>query len=91
MTTFGDDYAEWSRQEQEIFDSLIRGHEDLRDDEDLQFYFHEAMFDQGMWTEGRLDTRADFEDQLIDWLDAHEIDFWEMFDWEAYQEWYDSQ
>lgn len=88
---YGDDYdlpSEWYEAEKELFDDLVGGRADIGGDGYLQALFDAAMFDDSYaWNE-----RQAVYDALIDYLqDEYGIYFEDVFDWEDYREWYDSQ
>lgn len=77
----------WSDSEMEFFDDFVGGEPELVDDTELQMLFHEALFDRDVTPGDREHFRDDLEEYL--W-DKYEIDFNEIFDWEAYREAYDA-
>jgi hypothetical protein len=86
----GDDWApdDWFPAEQDMFMDLLGNNAGGLGDSYLQELFDIAMFD----TDISREVRDDAYDSLVDYLwNEYGIDFEDMFDWEDYREWYDSQ
>lgn len=78
----------WDSKEYELFDDVLGGEQEIMEDRELQFLFHEAYFDRDLFGE----YRATFQDGLEEYLwEEYGIDFDLDFDWDDYRDWYDSQ
>lgn len=87
-----DDYSvpdEWSATESLLFDGVVGQNPDIGEDQYLQELFDQALFHD---IHGSGGPRHDFlMDQLITYLqEEYDIYFDDVFDWEAWREWYDS-
>ena len=79
---------DWFSQEMSLFNDLIGGDYGAFTDPELQTLFDRAMFDNTVTG----DERDAAYDALVEYLwEEYEIDFDDMFDWEDYREWYDTQ
>lgn len=79
---------QWSDEEKELFDNLTVRSSDARGDEQLQELFDEAFFRRGVSRDDRNSAYMALNAYLED---EYDIDFDSTFEWESYQEWYDSQ
>lgn len=78
---------EWGSQEIEIFVNMTDGIEALVTDEFLQAQFHTALFEPELSER----ERDEAYEAMVEYLyDEYEIEFDEVFDWEAYREWYEN-
>jgi hypothetical protein len=75
----------WYHDETSMFVDMLGGDPHLVGDDSLQLLFHEALFDMELDP----DTRDNIYNTLVEYMwDEYGIDFDDVFDWEAYREWY---
>lgn len=87
----GDDFdlpGEWYSTELFLFNDLLGGDYEAFTDTTLQGLFDLAMFDP----DASPSQRQEAYDNLVDYLwTEYNIDFEDVFDWEDYRTWYESQ
>lgn len=89
---WGDDYdyfvpASWSEDEANLYDELVSGNPEIAGDHQLQFLYNEALFDMELSPPDRQIVLDLLEEYL--W-DEYNIDFDDVFDWDAYRDWYEN-
>lgn len=86
-----DDYdlpEHWSTPEKDMYDNLTGGDHALQDDQTLQALFDVALFQPGITPHERSNVIRAMEDYL---RDEYDLVFDDIFDWDAYREWYESR
>lgn len=83
-----EDAEQWSNDEQRLFTAMLEGDVGAYGDTHLQSLFDRAMFDP---TPDPSQRQAAYDELLSYLWDEYHIDFEEMFDWEDYREWYETQ
>jgi hypothetical protein len=92
VASWDDDYyvpQDWSDAEAQIYDRMVSGDAEIGNDQHLQGLYDAAFFDN---IHGNGGPEHDFlVDALRDYLlDRYDIEFDDVFDWEAWRDWYDS-
>lgn len=81
-------YDEWESAEQGLFDDLMRDHPGAYNDDDAQWFFHQALFEH----HDDREERQTLYNEMLDYFDdEYLMDFEQDFDWEAFREWYDGE
>jgi hypothetical protein len=76
---------DWYSAETSMYVDMLGGDPHLVGDDSLQMLFHEALFDMELSP----DNRDIIYNELVDYLyTEYGVDFDDVFDWEAYREWY---
>jgi hypothetical protein len=75
----------WYSAETSMYVDLVGGVPQIADDSALQLLFHEALFDMELSPHQREGVLQELERYL--W-EEYDINFDDVFDWEAYREWY---
>ena len=79
---------DWYSTEETLWEILVGADSELGNDQQLQDLFDVAMFDPQATPEERA---AAYEDLVSTLWEEYGIDFEDIFDWEDYRDWYDSQ
>lgn len=80
---------EWYEFERIIFEETFPPDKpEMFNDSHLQDLFDSAWFNPDVSREDRLDAREELREYL---QDTYDVDFDEVFDWEDWAEWYESQ
>jgi len=79
------DSSWWDQDETELWIDLTAGTVGMERDPELQSLFDDAMFNPDL----DADERAEAYEMMIDYMwEAYGLDFEDVFDWEAYREYY---
>lgn len=86
MVERGDDWYEFERT---IFEETFPPDKpEMLNDPHLQDLFDDAWFNPDVSHDERMDAREELREYL---MDVYDVDFDEVFDWEDWAEWYESQ
>jgi len=78
----------WSEAEADLFQPFVEARGMLGSDDYAQILFHEAYFDRDL----DHPDRDRIHDALVEHLDRYYgITFDDLFDWDAYDDWYNEQ
>lgn len=88
---WNDDYESfpdhWFLAERQIYAHLVRNHPEIASDQSLQLLFDVAWFQEGIPPRDRDSIQATLDQYLYD---EYRLYFDDLFDWTAYEKWYES-
>lgn len=78
--------SQFSRLEYTMWHDFSESLPEVYADQNAQLLFHESLFNFQDWTDAQREAIGDMMNDYF--MDEYGIDFEDMFDWEAYREWY---